>query len=270
MTDPHEHNPMKLSDTQDVLDRLADVEARFAQAKEGLEHTQRLATLGTLSAMVAHEYNNILATIIGYAQMALANPDDIELSRKALDRALSGAQRAERITISLLGYAKEEQGAADTQLNAALDAILSYLGPALRSDQIELIVDLEEVSVAMPRINIEQVLLNLMLNARKAMQQQRGGTLRIQAKTSSNTVHISLSDTGRGVPPEIADRLFEPFITHDPTPEAEGTKGSGLGLSICKDLVQKAGGTLHFESTPGQGTTFHLHIPQANPLRQSA
>jgi len=269
MPNPPKHDPMKLANAQEALDRLAEVEEQFAEAKEGLEHLQRLATLGTLSSMVAHEFNNILAAIIGYAQMALANPDDAELTQKALDKALSGAQRAERIATSLLGFSREEEGVAHTFIKEAVDSALSYLTTGLNRDQIQLCLELEDVAVAMPKVNLEQVLLNLMLNARKAMQ-KRGGTLKIQANARQNTVHIHLSDTGRGVPPQIADRLFEPFTTHDPTPEDDGNKGSGLGLTICKDLITKAGGSLSFDSTPGQGTTFHLEIPQSTHLRRSA
>ncbi len=269
MPEPPAHNPMNLTSTQDALDRLAESESHYAQAREGLEHMQRLATLGTLSAMVAHEFNNILSPIIGYAQMALANPGDAELSRKALGKALSGARRAEEIATSLLGYSREEDGTSQTKLIDTIDAALSYLTKSLDRDHIQLILELEDVAVSMPRVNLEQVMLNLILNARKAMQQQ-GGTLKIRAKSAQNIVHIDLSDTGGGVPPQIADRLFEPFVTHDAEADHGDTKGSGLGLSICKDLVTKAGGSLTFESTPGEGTTFHLDIPLASPLRQSA
>lgn len=269
MPEPSAQNPMKLDSTQDVLDRLAAAEAHFAQAKEGLEQMQRLATLGTLSAMVAHEFNNILAPIIGYAQLALANPEDAELTRKALEKALSGSQRAEAIATSLLGYSRDDEDNDHVLIKDAVDAVLSYLTRSLDHDRIELIVDVAEIAVAMPRVNLEQVLLNLILNARKAMQ-KRGGTLKIRAKTVQNNVHIDLSDTGRGVPAQIVDHLFEPFITHDPEPEQENTKGSGLGLSICKDLVTKAGGSLSFDSTPGEGTTFHLTLPRPKPMRRSA
>ena len=269
MPDLPAHDPMKLEHAQDALDRLAQVEEQFAQAQDGLEHMQRLATLGTLSAMVAHEFNNILASIICYSQMALTNPDDAVLTRKALKKALSGAQRAEKIATSLLDFSREEQTQAHTPLNQAVEAVFSYLTRSLDQDRIRLRLDIEDVSVAMPAVSLEQVLLNLIVNARKAMQQQ-GGTLQIRAWSAENMVHIDLSDTGRGVPPQIADRLFEPFITHDPTPNPESDKGTGLGLSICKDLVTKAQGMLSFESTPGQGTTFHIQIPQSKTLRQSA
>ena len=269
MPEPQAQNATKLSRAQDALDKLAATEGQLAQAVEGLEHMQRLASLGTMSAMVAHEFNNILSPIVGYTQLALANPDDTELTRKALEKALSGAKRAEVIASSLLGYSREEDSSTHASIKDAVDSVLSYTTADLNRDRITLALELDDVVVEMPRVNLEQVLLNLIVNARKAMQ-ERGGTLTIHAKSDKNHVHIDLSDTGIGVAPQISDRLFEPFITHDPSPGKGGSKGSGLGLSICKDLVTKAGGSLGFDSTPGKGTTFHLKLPQPNSLRRSA
>jgi signal transduction histidine kinase len=269
MAQPKPNDSMKLAHAQEALDRLEQIEEQFAQAKQGLEHVHRLATLGTLSAMVAHEFNNILSPVIGYTQLALANPDNTELSRKALNKALAGAERATRIASSLLGYSREDDDPAHAHLAKAVDSALGCLANGLDRDNIQLVLELEDFEVAMPQINLEQVLLNLIMNARKAMA-DKGGTLTIHAWSRDNSIHIDLSDTGGGVPPQITNHLFEPFITHDPTPSPGTHKGTGLGLSICRDLIQKAGGLVTFDSQPGQGTTFHLSIPKANPLRRSA
>jgi len=260
---------MKLAQTQDLLGQLGRLEEQVSQARDGLEHLHRLATLGTLSAMVAHELNNILTPLIGYAQLALANPDNPELNAKALNKALAGAQRAAHISSSLLGFSRDDAGPPRADLAKAVDSALGCLARSLESDSIQLVKDFENIEVAMQQVALEQVLLNLILNARKAMA-AGGGTLNIRARSADNTVHIDLSDTGGGVPTQIAEHLFEPFITHDPAPGQQDQKGSGLGLSICRDLINSAGGHVSYTSTPGQGTTFHLHIPQAQPLRRSA
>jgi two-component system NtrC family sensor kinase len=260
---------MKLPHAQEALEYFEKIESQFGQMQEGLDHLQRLATLGTLSAMVAHEFNNILTPVIGYTQMALAKPDDHDLSRKALEKALAGAEHAAHIASSLLDFSREEDSSAQASLSQAVHSALGCLARGLESDGIELTLKLQDVQVAMPQISLEQVLLNLILNARNAMA-QGGGTLTIHAWLSEKTVHIDLADTGGGISPQIAARLFEPFITHDSAPGNKVEKGTGLGLSVCKNLITNAGGQLNFDSTPGQGTTFHLLIPQAQPLRRSA
>ncbi len=269
MPDPSQQDSMKIPHAQELLDRLNLIESQFSQAKEGIEHLHRLAELGTLSAMVAHELNNILAPVIGYTQMALANPDDPGLSRKALKKALGGAERAAHISSSLLGYSQDDDCSSQAHLKRAVDSALGCLGRGLERDDIQLTLELEDVEVAMSQISLEQVIFNLILNARKAMA-GKGGTLTIRAWSKENTVYIDLKDTGRGVAPQIAEHLFEPFTTHDSSPNLKGEKGTGLGLSICHDLVINAGGQLGFNSEPGQGTTFHLLIPKAAPLRRSA
>ncbi len=267
--DDQPRGTMKLSHTQEVLDRLEQVEGQFGQVKEGLAHLQRLSTLGTLTATVVHEFNNILTPVISYAQLALAKPDDTELGRKAHKKALEGAERASQLCASLLGYVRDDESPTRACLHQVVQSAVSCLGRGLEKDGIRLEFDLPDIEVAMSPSSLEQVLVNLVLNARKAMA-EKGGTLTIRAAANQSVVQLDLSDTGRGVPPEVADRLFEPFVTCDPDSSTPYEKGTGLGLSVCRDLITDAGGQISFESTPGRGTTFHLLIPQAQPLRQSA
>lgn len=269
MPDPPTHDPMKLAHAQEALDHLDQVENQLNQTQDGLEHLHRLATLGILSAKVAHELNNILTPVIGYAQLALSSPDDRALTQKALEKSQAGAQRASQILNSLLGHAREEDDSASADLNQAVHSALGCLTHSLDRDNIQLSLDIEDLQIKIPQINLEQVLLNLILNARKAMAKQ-GGSLAIRAWSHEDTAHIKLSDTGGGVPPQIAEHLFEPFTTHPHTDDQATGKGTGLGLSICKDMIINAGGQIDFDTTPGQGTTFHLHLPKAQPLQKSA
>ena len=269
MPDHKPDDPLKLAHAQEVLGYFEQIEGQFEQVREGLTHLQRLATLGTLSSMVAHEFNNLLTPIISYTQMALANPDDRQLSRKALEKALSGAQRAAHISSSLLGFAREEDAQSRAPLRQAVSSALGCMAREPGRDGVELRLDLADVEAAMSPIALEQVLLNLILNAQKAMS-PNGGVLTIRGWAEADRIYIDLSDTGGGVPQEIADRLFEPFVTHDPAPGAGGTKGTGLGLSVCRDLITQAGGRVGFDSESGKGTTFHLVIPRAKSLRKSA
>lgn len=274
MTDPNSDDQpqaqMKLAHAQEVLDRLDQVEGQFGQVKEGLAHLQRLSTLGTLTATVVHEFNNILTPVISYAQLALAEPDNTELGQKAHKKALEGAERASRLCASLLGYAREEESSGRACLIQAVQSSVNCLGRGLEKDGIRLELDLtDDIDVAMSPTSLEQVLVNIVLNARKAMA-KKGGALTIRAKADQSMVQLDIADTGGGVPAEVADRLFEPFVTCPSGSSAKHEKGTGLGLSVCRDLITGAGGAISFDSTPGVGTTFHLVIPRAQPLRQSA
>jgi signal transduction histidine kinase len=271
-------DPIKLAHAQEVLDHFEQIEGRFKQVSEGLTHLQRLATLGTLSSAVAHEFNNVLTPVIGYLQMALANPQDGQLSQKALEKALFGTQRAAHICSSLLDFSQDQeadpsepQGLCEPRadLRECVDAALACLAKDPQQDGIEFRIDLVRAQAAISPISLQQVLLNLILNAKKAMG-KTGGVLTILSRSQAGSVHIQLTDTGGGIAPEITDRLFEPFATYQLEPVQGDEKGSGLGLYICKDLIARAGGEISFESMPGKGTTFHISIPAAKPLRKSA
>lgn len=257
---PH---PDDLAQVDRLLEHFEHLEAQLQQVREGLSQSHRLATLGTIATIIAHEYNNILTPMISYAQLALANPDDAALSRKALEKALGGAERAAHISSSLLGFARDEPGQTQADLPQVVQESLACLGREPKRDGITLTLDVPEARVAMNPLELQQVLLNLVLNARKAM--RRGGALRITGEVNDGQVELHVADTGPGIPAGIRDRLFEPFVTHNvhDTPEPGEQKGTGLGLCICRDLVTRAGGTIDVTSEPGAGATFHLRLPLA-------
>ncbi|GAB4108250.1 MAG: hypothetical protein Kow00105_14720 [Phycisphaeraceae bacterium] len=264
----------------DVLARLAAVEDDFERVRDNLADLQRLATLGTLVATVAHEFNNLLTPIISYAQLALSRPGDTELGRKAHTKALEGALRASNLCSSLLGYARDHSEEAESDVIPIVRSVLDCFGQGLANHGIEVRTELTEARVGICPGDLEQVLVNLILNARKAMA-GRGGTLTVRSSIERDRLRLEVQDTGRGVPSEIADRLFEPFVTKTLTDEANGTslnrarthttdQGTGLGLSVCRDLVEHVGGEIGFESSPDEGTTFYLLLPLARMARQSA
>ncbi len=251
----------------EAIKRLAEVEGELASLTQQLEHTQQLATLGTLTAGIAHEINNILTPVLAYAQLARANPHDTALGNKALQQAIAGAESASRITEAVLGFAKSDVDAhADhTDVAEVVEASLACLGRDLARDGIELDLCLQtNAEVRIRPLALQQVMLNLILNAVTAFR-GTGGELRIAAVSRADgTTRITVTDTGPGLPPGLAGRLFEPFVTGQEDPQLrDGHRlgGSGLGLAVCKRLIETAGGTIAASSTPGCGATFTIIIP---------
>lgn len=255
---------------EQLLQHFEQLEAQFQKVREGLTHSHRLTTLGTIASVIAHEYNNILTPIISYGQIALAQPDDHELMKKAVEKALSGAERAAKISSSLLGFAREQDHEHAADVNHVIQEAIGCLGRDPRKDGMELVIDVPVVRVLISPLNLQQVLLNLILNARKAMR-RHGGVLRITGRRDGDDLILDVADTGPGIPPQVLDRLFEPFVTHriDPENDPAAPKGTGLGLCICRDLLRSAGGSITAASKPGEGATFTLRLPLAGDLLET-
>ena len=262
---PKAPHPEELAHIEQLLRHFEQLEAQFQQLRDGLTHSHRLATLGTIASIIAHEYNNILTPIMSYAQIALADPDDHALMRKAVEKALAGAERAAQISSSVLGFASARDDKAAAPLPQTIDEAVSCLGRDLGKDGVALTIDVPDVLVAMSPLNLQQVMLNLILNARKAMR-RGGGQLRISGAAGLLDVKLEVSDTGPGIPAEIMGRLFEPFVTQqvEPTGAVDEDKGTGLGLCICRELIRSAGGRIEADSAPGAGATFRLTLPKAD------
>jgi signal transduction histidine kinase len=233
-----------------------------------------------LAATIAHEFNNILTPIMSYAQIALAEPDDHELLVKAVEKSLAGAERAARIAAAVLGFASQDgDQPVAAELRQVIDEAFACLAREPRRDGIELVLDVPAVTLAIEPLKLQQVLLNLIVNARKAMGRGPGRltiTARQQGEADGTVAYVCVSvrDTGPGISPQVREHLFEPFVTR--RPDAAGgdeqhsgdlvEKGTGLGLAICRDLIERAGGQIWVESDPGQGAVFHFTLPQAQPL----
>ena len=258
---------------EELLREFQSLESQLQQLRDGLSHSHRLATLGTLAAMLAHEFNNLLTPIISYGQLALARPNDAELMKTAVTRSVHAAERAARICSSLLGFAGDEKGVPVAPLRQTVNEAIECLGRDPRKDGLALTIDLPDAQVAMPAVNLQQVMVNLILNACKAMK-PRGGSLRITGRVEGGNVRIDVADTGPGIPAAIRAQLFEPFVTHPTGAAGNGAdtrqpRGTGLGLSICRDLLTSAGGGITFDTEDGQGTTFHLTVPLAVEMVES-
>jgi signal transduction histidine kinase len=231
------------------------------QLRQQLLQAQKLSSVGALASSVAHEFNNILTTLINYARLALRSADEAARSQ-ALEKILKGSQRAATIIHSMLGFARNTSTQREmTDLAALVEEVLVLADKDLSKHRIHV----EKKFHGRPRASvvpaqIEQVLLNLIINARQAM--PRGGQLRIEARDNPRTqmVELSVSDSGVGIPPERLRLIFEPFYTTK-EPDANGHGGTGLGLSVCRQIIEQHQGRIRVESLVGKGSTFTVKLP---------
>jgi signal transduction histidine kinase len=233
---------------------------------------QRVSSLGVIAGGVCHELNNALTPILNYAKLGLRNPDP-DYRRRAFEKILDAAQRASAITGGMLGLARPHAGRrAATDLVRLAEGVILLAGKDLQKHRVRIEFAAEGRPHA--RVNpaqIQQVLLNLLINARQAM--PRGGTVRVRVGPDPTGLlaAVSVADTGVGIAPQDLRHIFEPFFTTKAGPDASGLGGTGLGLSVCRDIVEAHRGRLRAESQPGQGTTFTLLLPCCSaPARQGA
>jgi signal transduction histidine kinase len=240
--------------------RVASSEAD--QLRRQLLQAQKLSSVGALASSVAHEFNNILTTIINYARLALRHPADDAYTRQALEKILKGGQRAATVIHSMLGFARNTSTKREmTDLVALAEEVLVLTDKDLSKHRITV----EKKYHGRPKAyvvpaQIEQVLLNLLINARQAM--PRGGQLRLEVRENARTgmVEVRVSDTGVGIPPERLRLIFEPFYTTK-EPDGEGHGGTGLGLSVCRQIIEQHQGRIRVESLVGKGSTFTVKLP---------
>ena len=243
----------------DLTDRKR-AEAQIARQLEALQQSEKMAALGGLLAGVAHELNNPLSVVVGQATLLMEGPHEPKVITRA-EKIFKAADRCSRIVKSFLALARRKPPEhKQVNLNEIINAALELLGYQIRTNDIQVTVELEE---GLPEIvgdgdQLTQVITNLVLNATQAMEGWKGSrTINIRSgHDTNNNVVISVIDTGPGVPMEMRTRVFEPFFT------TKGNKGgTGVGLALCLNIVASHGGSVVLEDTPGSGATFMIYIP---------
>lgn len=244
--------------------RIEENESRLQDLEQQIRCLQKLATLGTLSCMVGHEFNNILLLIIDYAELALRNPEDDQLALKALNNTVRHGNRAASLIRTMLNVGRDtSQNTEQVHLAPLVDECLQCLVRDLRKDGIAVKLDIPaDLTVTAVRGQLQQVMLNLIINARQAMLEKHG-TLTISAQSDDETmsVQITVADTGPGIPPDALERIFEPFFTTKSDAKRPDQQGTGLGLAICKDIIEEHQGTINVSSEPGNGAAFTITLP---------
>jgi signal transduction histidine kinase len=232
------------------------------QLRQQLLQAQRLSSVGALASSVAHEFNNILTTIINYAKLGLRSPGDEKARTEALEKILKGGQRAATVINSMLGFARNQSTQRETiDIAGLVDEVLILTEKDLSKHRVRVETEFHDRPKA-PAVpgQIEQILLNLIINARQAM--PNGGRLRIDVRENQQTqmVEIRITDTGVGIPMDQLRLIFEPFYTTK-EPDEHGHGGSGLGLSVCRQIIEQHQGRIRVESQVGKGSTFTVKLP---------
>ena len=247
-------------------ENLAQQEQKNHDLKLKVGQLQALANLGTTTCMIAHEINNLLTPLSNYADLALNNPADAALGRKALKKTAVNCQRASKIMQSMLAVANGEAvEKKHIELYSLVDEIFTCLCRDFARDAITVNIQMPgDLTVFAVPIQIQQALMNLILNARDAML-PRGGVLTITADVRDNTVEIEVADTGCGIKTDELDRIFEIFYsTKNNEHKGSENSGFGLGLAFCKKVVDLHNGSISVRSTPNEQTSFRIVLPRPN------
>jgi len=232
-------------------------EEEQARLQEQLRHAERLATIGQLAAGVAHEFNEPLSSILGFAQLAAKTADLPEPVRQDLSKIVSAALHAREVIKQLMIFARQTPP-AETQvdLNDLVENSLGFLESRCARAGIRVV---RRPAPGLPEITadaaqLSQVLINLVVNAIQAMPD--GGTLTVETAARPGQVELTVSDTGVGMSKAIQEKIFLPFFT-----TKDVNQGTGLGLAVVHGIVTAHRGSIRVESAPGQGSRFEVRLP---------
>jgi len=254
-----EEKERKEKKIEDDLNERKRAEEREKQLQEELHLASRLATVGQMASGIAHEINNPLTGVIGYAQLLQEKdlPDDI---REDVELIYEGGQRVASIVRRMLTFARQYKPERTVvNINEIIENTLEMRSHAMKSNRIKLSTHLAPnlLSIMADAAQLQQVFLNIILNAETEMKLAHGkGELLVKSELIDDHIRIFFTDDGPGIAPENIEKVFNPFFT-----TRKVGQGTGLGLSICYGIVNEHGGRIYAESELGKGATFVVELP---------
>lgn len=250
---------------------VATLRGELETVRGELLGARKQATLGDLLGTTTHEFNNALTTILNYARLGIRHRDQATRD-KALERILSAGTRAAKITASVLSMSRNRSSRFEPlDLHVLVEDVLVLL----EREMMKYRVQVEREFAPVPRVSanpgqLQQVLLNLMVNARQAMPEGGRLILRLTHDEPTGFVDLMVRDTGSGMSPDVLRRIFEPRFSTKTGPDETGKGGSGLGLTACREIVEAHRGRIRVESAPGKGTAVTVRLPAEAIARRSA
>ncbi|NTV56534.1 MAG: PAS domain S-box protein [Deltaproteobacteria bacterium] len=250
---------------EDITELRNTEKARLELQKQVL-HNDRVESLGVLAGGIAHDFNNILTAIVGNTELALHRLDAVSPLRKNMESIELAGRRAKDLVQKILLFSRKVETIKEPVVVAsAIEEALKLLRSVIPSTiTVRLEVNTAEAAVLMDPTGLNQVLMNLCVNAAHAMRKSIIGTLTLSAhrlsRNNNNWIEVSVRDTGSGIPPEIRSRIFDPFFTTKGVDE-----GTGMGLSVVHGIIAHAGGSIEVESEVGSGTCFRVLLPEVRP-----
>ncbi len=264
---PMKDDSGKVMSVIEVIDDITEKRNLEAQ----LRNAQKMEAVGQLAGGIAHDFNNILTAIMGYANLLQMKMTEDDPFRSKVDEIDAAAQRAARLTASLLAYSRRQLlSPRPVDLNSIIKNIKTLLLRLLNEEiELKIVLAERELMVEADPGQIDQVLMNLATNARDAMPE--GGTLIVRTSLEELQedfiimhgygipglyAHISIADSGEGIDEKIRERIFDPFFT-----TKEVGKGTGLGLAMVYGIIRQHDGFIDMSSEVGKGTVFHIYLP---------
>ena len=248
--------------------REAKMRRERKRMEEALRQAEKMRALGEMAGGVAHDFNNILAIVLGRAQLALEDIGDHK-ARKSIQVIEQTALDAARITQRLREFAgvRGDRDAEQVSLNQLAEGAIQMVEcrrvelKKTTGIAIEIGTELNDTApVSVNSAELREALVNIIFNAMDAMPE--GGTITIKSGQENGSALLSISDTGVGIPEEILGKVFEPFFT------TKASKGTGLGLSVTYSIITNHGGSIEVESATGKGATFHIRLPADKGVKE--
>ena len=256
-----------LSWAQTLEQRVDEKTGELERAQEKIIQVERMASLGRLAAVVAHEINNPLSSVVTYAKLLVRRLQTRELDDECrenleyLESIASEASRCGEIVAQLLSFAKRGGGEfASVDINQVVDRAVFLTKHKLELAEVSCELELEEdlPTVRADSGQIQQALMALLINAGEAV--EKGGRVLVQTTTCVEGVEIAVEDDGPGMDPDVAHRVFEPFFT-----TKDSSSGVGLGLAVVYGIMERHGGSVELTTAPGKGCRFALVLPIDGP-----